>query len=59
MVTCPLIDEVHDCPFSQFRDYPIDKLISTAYEMDLKESMDMIEHHKSCMEKRKQLLKAG
>lgn len=59
MVACPLIDDVHDCPFSQFRESPIDSLISSAYDMDLKKSMDMIEHHKNCIERRKQMLKAG
>ena len=59
MVNCPCISSVEDCPFREFRDYPIDKLIATSYGMDLHKSNDLIEHHKKCMQKRTQMLKAG
>jgi len=57
MVACPHIDAVDDCPFKEFRDYPIDKLIWQNYNMEFHQSMQKIEQHKSCTRKRNSCIK--
>lgn len=59
MVACPYHDAINDCPFRKFRNSPIDKLIRKSSSMEFQESMQLIELHKTCFQKRKQLLKAG
>ena len=57
MVACPHIEPVDNCPFKEFRDYPIDKLIWQNYSMEFHQSMHMIELHKDCTGKRKSNIK--
>lgn len=59
MVACPFHDATNDCPFKEYRNSPIDKLISKSANMEFQESMQLIESHKTCFKKRKQLSKAG
>lgn len=56
MVSCPYNETEDDCPFKDFRNYPIDKLISQCYSMDMEQSMQIIEKHKKCLQRKKQLL---
>lgn len=59
MVACPHVKTVNECPFNQFKNTPIDKLITLSYEMDMQQSLDLLDYHKNCMQKRNQLLWAG
>jgi len=52
MVACPHIEALNNCPFKEFRDSPIDKLIWQHNNMDFHQSMQMIEVHKNCTRKR-------
>lgn len=59
MAACPIGTPAEDCPFKEYHNAPLSYLIEKGHEMEFRKSMGMIDHHKTCLQKRNQMLKAG